>query len=74
MNSKLDAGPIVARQVVSIEPEETASELEDRLAILGGNLVEDVIAAVEKGTLTSLPQDQEGSNSGPKVDQIAREH
>ncbi len=67
MNSKLDAGPIVARQVVSIEPEETASELEDRLAILGGNLVEDVIAAVEKGTLTSLPQDQEAVTRAPKL-------
>lgn len=67
MNSKLDAGPIVARQVVCIEPEETAFELEKRLAVLGAGLVQDVIAAVEKGTLTPLPQDQTGITQAPKL-------
>ncbi len=67
MNSKLDAGPIVARQVVSIGPEETALELEERLAVLGAGLVQDVIAAVEKGTLTPLPQDQAAVTRAPKL-------
>ncbi len=67
MNSKLDAGPIVAQQVVSIGPEETAFELEERLAVLGAGLVQDVIAAVEEGSLTPLPQNQAEVTRAPKL-------
>lgn len=67
MSAELDAGPIVAQQVVEIGIEETAIELEARLALSGATLVLEAIAAMENGTLTTLPQDHAEATRAPKI-------
>lgn len=67
MSAALDAGPIVARQVAQIGAEETAIELEARLARSGATLVLEAIAAEEAGTLTALPQEHAAATRAPKM-------
>jgi len=57
MTPRIDAGPVLAQARASIGPDETAVELEIRLADLGAPLVCRTIDAIEAGTTTSLPQD-----------------
>jgi methionyl-tRNA formyltransferase len=53
----LDTGPLLLAREVAIGPRETASELESRLARLGGELLVETIAGLERGTLSPVPQD-----------------
>ncbi|HEV3120395.1 MAG TPA: methionyl-tRNA formyltransferase, partial [Isosphaeraceae bacterium] len=57
MTPRVDAGGMIAFGQTSILPDETAGELEARLAQLGAPLVVDAIAAVLAGTAQVLPQD-----------------
>ena len=67
--AKLDAGAVVARREVEIEPGERAGELEDRLADIGAALLVDVVAhAAETGALIEgKPQDASLVTLAPKV-------
>ena len=53
----LDTGPLLLSRSLAIAPEETAAELEPRLARLGGELLVETLAGLESGTLTAVPQD-----------------
>jgi methionyl-tRNA formyltransferase len=53
----LDTGPLLLARELAIGPNETASELEPRLARLGGELLVETIAGLERGTLSPVPQD-----------------
>jgi methionyl-tRNA formyltransferase len=57
MTPRVDAGPVLAQAKTAIDPDETAVELETRLADLGAPLVCDSIDAIEAGTTVQLPQD-----------------
>ncbi len=57
MTPKVDAGPCIAQAVTTIGPEETAVELEARLAESGGWLLRRTIDALAAGRLEALPQD-----------------
>jgi methionyl-tRNA formyltransferase len=52
----LDTGPLLLSRSLAIAPEETAAELEPRLARLGGELLVETLAGLESGTLTAVPQ------------------
>jgi methionyl-tRNA formyltransferase len=58
MTPRIDAGGIVSVSRTAIGPEETAGELEERLARLGAPLVEQSIDALAAGTLVTMPQDK----------------
>ncbi|MEN6408049.1 MAG: methionyl-tRNA formyltransferase [Thermoguttaceae bacterium] len=64
---ELDAGPCIAQQVVPIEPDETAAELEPRLAELGARLVCETIDRMESGRIETLPQDPTLASRAPKL-------
>ena len=53
----LDTGPLLLARELAIGPKETASELEPRLAVLGGALLVETIAGLERGTLSRVSQD-----------------
>jgi methionyl-tRNA formyltransferase len=53
----LDTGPLLLARELAIGSRETASELEPRLARLGGELLVETIAGLERGTLSPVPQD-----------------
>ena len=57
MNEGLDTGDILLSETVTIGENETAGELFDRLAVLGGTVLEKTLEALAAGTLTRTPQD-----------------
>lgn len=67
MTPRLDAGPVIAQARTVIEPEETAVELEKRLAEIGGWLVRRAIDSVEAGRLEALHQDDALASRAPRL-------
>lgn len=57
ITQELDAGPIVAQERVAIGDEETAEELEARLAALSAQMVREAVPAWVAGRLEAVPQD-----------------
>jgi methionyl-tRNA formyltransferase len=53
----LDTGPLLLARATKVGPDETAAELEPRLARLGAELLVETIAGLERGTLQPTPQD-----------------
>ncbi len=64
---RLDAGPIFGMVRTPIGPQETAGDLEDRLAQLGAPLTVQVIEAIAAGSATGLPQDSRQTTRAPKL-------
>jgi methionyl-tRNA formyltransferase len=56
MDEGLDTGPILAQREIAIDPDETAGELESRLAQLGAQLLIEILPAYLKGELPPTPQ------------------
>ncbi len=67
MTPRVDAGGMLSFARTPIGPDETAGELEDRLALLGAPLVLDAIEALVAGTATILPQDASAVTKAPKL-------
>ncbi len=67
MTPRIDAGPCIAQALIDIEPDETAGELESRLAEMGAWLVRRAIDAVEAGRLEALPQDPALASRAPRL-------
>jgi methionyl-tRNA formyltransferase len=67
MTPKNDAGGIVSICRTPIGPDETAGELEDRLAQLGAPLIAEAIATLAAGSITILPQDRSKVTKAPKL-------
>lgn len=67
MEAGLDTGPVYAASSLAIGAEETAGELHDRLAMLGGALLVDNLDAILKGRLEAQAQDDQASTYAPKV-------
>jgi methionyl-tRNA formyltransferase len=59
MNEKLDAGEIILQKEIEIKEKHTAEEIHDKLANIGGKLINDVLKKIEKkGQIKSTPQDE----------------
>ena len=56
MVEELDAGDILLSKMTAIDPEEDASQLYDRLAILGGEAASESLEQLRDGTATRTPQ------------------
>jgi methionyl-tRNA formyltransferase len=67
MTTGLDAGDILARGVLPIEPHETAGELEGRLGPMGAKLVVDVVDRLESGPVEGERQDKSQATKAPKL-------
>jgi methionyl-tRNA formyltransferase len=61
----LDTGPLLLSRSLAIGPQETAGELEPRLARLGGELLVETVAGLERGTLSPVPQDPARATHAP---------
>lgn len=64
---ELDAGPMLAKATLPIGPDETAAELEPRLAALGARLLLETLAALERGTASETPQDDSLATYAPRI-------
>jgi methionyl-tRNA formyltransferase len=71
MSAALDAGDMVAQESVSIDPDETAGELEARLAPLGARMAVDVVARMATGPVVGTKQDKVLVTKAPK---LTKEH
>jgi methionyl-tRNA formyltransferase len=65
MDEGLDTGPILMQRVLAIGPQETAGELQPRLAALGAALLLETLQALEAGTLLPRPQDASAASLAP---------
>ena len=65
MTPRIDAGGMIAFARTAIDPDETAGELEDRLAALGAPLVAESIAALAAGTAEDHPSGQVQGHARP---------
>jgi methionyl-tRNA formyltransferase len=54
----LDAGPMLAREAVDIQPDETSAELERRLAALGAGMLAGVVDRLAAGPVPGDTQDE----------------
>jgi methionyl-tRNA formyltransferase len=61
----LDTGPTLLARATPIGPDETAAELEPRLARLGAELLLETVRGLEAGTLTAVPQDHGRATLAP---------
>lgn len=67
MDEGLDTGPMLMHRAVPIGAETVAGELHDRLAVLGGELILDALAALEAGTARAAPQPAQGVTYAAKL-------
>jgi methionyl-tRNA formyltransferase len=67
MTPQLDAGPCIAQCRQEIGPDETAPQLETRLAEVGAALVQQAIDCLERGAATALPQDPALASRAPRL-------
>ena len=67
MTPRIDAGGMLAFARTPIEPDETAGELEARLARLGAPLVAETVAAIVAGTAEVIPQETSRVTRAPKL-------
>jgi methionyl-tRNA formyltransferase len=68
MEEGLDTGPIAMAERVAIDPHATAGDLHGRLAPLGADLMVRALGALERGSLTFMPQPEAGATYAPKID------
>ena len=67
MEAGLDSGPVFATAATPIGGAETAGELHDRLALLGGELLVGKLPEILGGTLASVPQDDSLATYAGKI-------
>jgi len=67
LNPRMDAGDILLQERVSIGPDETAGELEERVQELGADLMVATLNQLEDGTASPRPQGEAGSSRAPKL-------
>jgi methionyl-tRNA formyltransferase len=67
MSPQIDAGPSIAQTRVAIGPDETAAELEVRLADIGAQLLCEAIDLIEAGRAQPLPQDAAQASRAPRL-------
>jgi methionyl-tRNA formyltransferase len=68
MDAGLDSGPLLKQRAVSIGPEETAGELHDRLALLAGDFLLEVLADLAAGRIVPVPQEHAAATYASKID------
>ncbi len=64
---ELDAGPMLASRPLAITDDDTTTIVEAKLAILGADLLVDVLGALENSTAVETPQDHTKATYAPKI-------
>ena len=67
LNKEVDSGNILLQHDVPIHPEETSGTLQERLSILGADLITETINGIEKKSLNPKPQSDSGASYAPKL-------
>ena len=67
MAEGLDTGDIISQRSTAIDPDETVESLHDRLADIGAQLLGETVTAIDAGTASRIPQDDEQSCYAPML-------
>ena len=67
MDAGVDTGPTLLQQKVPIAPHETASQLEGKIAELGGGLLVRALDELQAGRIGPIPQPAEGATHEPRL-------
>jgi methionyl-tRNA formyltransferase len=67
LEPSVDTGDIILQKRMSIGPNETAGEVHDRMAELGGEAVVETVRQIDEGTVETRPQDDEKATPAPKI-------
>lgn len=67
LDEGMDTGPVYLRRSTPIGPEETAGELESRLAGLGADALAEILPGLLAGTLVPVPQSADGVTRAAKI-------
>ena len=67
MNERMDAGDIISQKEVSIDPEDTAGSLHDRLANEGAVALSRALEAICEGKVTRRPQIEDEATFARKI-------
>jgi methionyl-tRNA formyltransferase len=65
MDEGMDTGPILLVREVEIKADETAQELGEQLAEIGGKLARKTIQGLKEKALQPIPQDEQGATYAP---------
>jgi len=68
MDVGMDTGDIILQRSTPIHPDEQADELHDRLAVLGGQALAEVLELFEKGRPAGRPQEHDKATYCKKID------
>jgi methionyl-tRNA formyltransferase len=68
MDAGLDTGPMLAQRTIPIGPDEDAASLQERLAVLGGEVLLDTLDGLADGRITPVPQPSAGVTYAPLLD------
>lgn len=68
MDKGLDTGPVALTRKIAIAPDMTGGELHDALSVVGAEAMVEAMALLEKGTLETVPQPEEGVLYAAKID------
>ena len=63
----LDTGDVLLKEPIDILPDETAAELEERLASLGADVIVRTIEGLASGSLAATPQPEQGVSLAPSL-------
>ena len=61
IDDKIDTGEIILQEKISINADETAGALHDRLMVMGAKLVEKTVSQIQNNTVTSSKQETTGT-------------
>jgi methionyl-tRNA formyltransferase len=67
LEDKVDTGNIIIREKISIEPDDTAGEVHDKLMGLGSYVVLETVKRIIKGNIITLKQDNDLASPAPKI-------
>ncbi|MFN3134924.1 MAG: methionyl-tRNA formyltransferase [Candidatus Kryptonium sp.] len=67
INERVDTGNIILQRKISINPDETAGELHDKLSKLGAEVLLETIKLIESGFVQTFPQDDSLATPAPKI-------
>jgi methionyl-tRNA formyltransferase len=68
MDAGLDTGPVLLQRRCAISPEHTGGRLHDELSVLGATALIAALEAMQRGSLTGVPQPQTGVTYAAKID------
>lgn len=67
LDEGMDTGPVLASREVPIADDATSGQLLDELTALGAEVLVDSVVGLVDGSLTPVPQDEQGATLAPKI-------